>query len=625
MQDLISQIQRQFGHSGFRPGQEDLVRAVLSGRDALGVMPTGGGKSLCFQLPAALMPGTALVVSPLIALMKDQVDQLQARGIAAESYHSGMTTSERRRATDRLKSGKLKLLYMAPERMQADGFMEIVGRTKLSLIAIDEAHCISHWGHDFRPDYRRLGSLRDLLSSSGSSSRLPVVALTATATRQVQLDIIERLQMQEPTQVITGFRRTNLAFEVKMCSGRAEKIRHMRQLISEALAADGSAVIYAATRKNVEFVHKELRSQDVGFYHAGLGDEERTEVQNDFLSGKKRVLVATNAFGMGIDKANVRLVAHFDIPGSVEAYYQEAGRAGRDGKPARCTLLFNYADVATQDFFIRKTAEEASELNDERIRNQEALLKQLVRYSYATQCRQQLILGYFGDPEARDFKGCGLCDQCRPELKPRIAADEMMTRSSRQVLATVARLNGRFGKNRISDLLKGSQAETFLSTGLQNQSTYGLLSHWTLDSIKKLVDQLIECSYLQVTGLDYPVLQLTTSGVRAMKAEIPIQLPADVSDIQKESSSKKKSKTKTSHTSTSADLGLLQKLKAFRKEEAARRSVPPFVIFHDKTLENIAADRPKRASDMSNIAGMGPKKVELYGDQLIKIIQSTPD
>ena len=357
-----------FGFAEFRPGQRPLIEAVLSGRDALGVMPTGGGKSLCFQLPATLLEGMALVISPLIALMKDQVDALRARGIAAEAYHSGLTAEERRRTLDGLRMGRTRILYMAPERIQADGFMELLSGIPISLIAIDEAHCISHWGHDFRPDYRRLGELRGLVRGADPKRPVPVIALTATATQQVQTDIVERLKMRNPAQVITGFRRTNLAFEVRKVSGRAEKLRHLRKLCSEALDKGGSAVIYAATRKNVELVAEELSSASgappkslIGFYHAGLSDEERVQVQDDFLNDRKRVLIATNAFGMGIDKPNVRLVAHYEIPGSVEAYYQEAGRAGRDGLPGRCVLLFNYADVATQEFFISARGRESGE------------------------------------------------------------------------------------------------------------------------------------------------------------------------------------------------------------------------------------------------------------------------
>jgi ATP-dependent DNA helicase RecQ len=516
--DLEQELERRFGFRAFRPGQRTLVQAALAGRDALGVMPTGGGKSLCFQLPAAVRDSLTLVVSPLIALMKDQVTALQARGIAAEYYNSSQDGFERRRVESALATGRVRLLYIAPERIQQAAFMELLARQDVSLLAIDEAHCISHWGHDFRPDYRRLGELRKLLPGG----RVPVMALTATATERVQQDIVERLHMEAPVRVITGFRRPGLAFEVRRCSSRAEKLGTLQELIAEALDQGGSAVIYAATRKNVEKVSAELGGRglraQVAHYHAGLTDEERDRAQEQFLSGERRVLVATNAFGMGIDKRDVRLVAHFDIPGSVEAYYQEAGRAGRDGNPARCVLLFNHADVATQEFFISQSEGENAE-------NQQALLKQLVRYAYATgACRQGLILGYFGDEEARGFEGCGRCDACCPRQRVLRQADELTALGARQALAAVARLSGRFGKGRIAELLKGSQAASFLATGLQGQSTYGLLDSWTQDEIRSLLDQLLEDGYLAISGLEYPVLGISAQGVRAMKGEIPMEL-----------------------------------------------------------------------------------------------------
>jgi ATP-dependent DNA helicase RecQ len=633
--NLENELLKRFGHGAFRPGQRSLIEALLSKRDALGVMPTGGGKSLCFQLPASILPGTAIVISPLIALMKDQVDALKGRGISAEAYHSGLTPSERRAAREALQSGKLKLLYMAPERMQHEEFMETISRASVSFLTIDEAHCISHWGHDFRPDYRRLGEMRQLLEGAAAGRTVPVMALTATATQRVQEDILEGLRMRDAARVITGFHRSNLSLEVRKCSSRAEKLKTLEELIDQALEQGGSAVIYAATRKNVELVAEQLKHRSVGYYHAGLSDLERAEAQDDFLADRKRVLVATNAFGMGIDKPNVRVVAHFDIPGSVEAYYQEAGRAGRDGLPARCVLLFNYADVATQDFFIQQTWKTAGSGRDdlvrERIQSQQALLKQLVRYAYSTECRQQLVLQYFGDPEAETIGECGHCDACRPPKRDLLLADEFTALAARQALSGVARLNLRFGKMRICEMLKGSDSAGVVSAGLQSQPCYGLLSDWSLKSVRDLIDALLEDEYLKVSGLEYPVLGLTELGVKAMKGEVPLYLskPPEEASWSPTASGTASPRGKRRGSGEAkaparedADPSLVETLKSFRISEAKRLKVPAYVVLHDRTLNELAALKPQSPDALARIHGMGPKKIEAFGERILSILQS---
>lgn len=384
-----------------------MITAVMARRDAMAVMPTGQGKSLCYQLPATLLPGLTLVISPLIALMQDQVAALTQRKVAAAAFHSGLSEQERERVVLDLKLRRLRLLYLAPERMQHERFLRLLRSLWVSLLVVDEAHCISQWGHDFRPDYLKIGRLRQELMHP------PCLALTATATARVQADICERLSLRDPLCLVTGFRRSNLALSVRLCRTRREKLMQLEELIREQEA--GAVLVYCATRRAVEEVAAWLgRSHSsVLYYHAGLSDDDRRAVHNAFRTGAIRILVATNAFGMGIDKADVRLVVHFDIPGSLEAYYQEAGRAGRDGHPASCVLFFHESDVTTQEYFIRQASRETGP--SARADRMKTLLQDVLGYVSRTSCRQLAILEYFSDEAERALGPCGLCDRCRPE------------------------------------------------------------------------------------------------------------------------------------------------------------------------------------------------------------------
>lgn len=484
MDDLSKQLSQQFGFSTFRPGQREVIEAVLSRRDAMAVMPTGQGKSLCYQLPATILPGLTLVISPLIALMQDQVNSLKARHIAAAAFHSGLSEPERDKIVLSLKLRRLQLLYLAPERMQHERFLRLLRSLWVSLLVVDEAHCISQWGHDFRPDYLHIGRLRRELENP------PCLALTATATARVQADLCERLSLHDPLRLVTGFRRPNLALSVRLCRSRQEKLAQLQQVVRDY--PTGTLLIYCATRRAVEDVAACLRSAHsaVGYYHAGLSDDERRSVHEEFRLGTIRILAATNAFGMGIDKSDVRLVVHFDIPGSLEAYYQEVGRAGRDGKPAACLLLFHERDVATQEYFIQQASKESG--NAARVARMKTLLKDLLDYVSVATCRQLAILEYFSDEAERALGPCGLCDRCqrRMPLASGVADDEAACTTA--VLAAVSWCGGRFGVTRIVELLRGSRAKGLLASGAEDCPGYGLYQGWSKTALTRLVRGLID-------------------------------------------------------------------------------------------------------------------------------------
>ncbi len=600
-------LQKYFGHDSFRPGQETLVNAVLTGHDVLGVMPTGAGKSVCYQVPAMLLPGLTLVISPLISLMQDQVAALRQSGIEAACIHSGMEEQEYWNIVQGARLGQYKLLYVAPERLETDGFLSLVSGIRVSLVAVDEAHCVSQWGQDFRPSYLRIASFLEKLSP-----RPPVGAFTATATGQVKQDIARLLELRDPVSITTGFDRPNLYFAVER---PRDKDRFVEDYILDH--PDKSGIVYCATRKTVELVCNQLRRAKIAAtrYHAGLEAEERRKNQEDFVYDRRRVMVATNAFGMGIDKSNVGFVIHYNMPKNIENYYQEAGRAGRDGSSAECILLYSLGDVQTARFLIQNSHDN-EELSEEQAVQIQRLdlqrLDRMVAYCKTTRCLRGFLLEYFGQ---RQTGNCGNCSNCRGDF---MQTD--ITTEAQKILSGVARIEKRWpgglGVVALVQMLRGSKDKNTLKRGLDTLPTYGIMQHTSPARMRLYLDALEEQGYIINTQGEYPVVRL------AADAKEVLFNGKTVTMTERKAAEKSNKTSKTKEVGVQADLpqDLYERLRAVRSELAQKQHVPAYIILSNASLAEMASKRPRTTGDLMRISGVGEARAHRYGQKFLQAI-----
>lgn len=581
MVDIKQVLKEKFGYDEFRQGQEAIITHILNKEPVLGIMPTGGGKSVCYQLPALLLEGLTVVVSPLISLMKDQVDALNQMGIAATFINSTISQQEMNERLRQSARGEVKLLYVAPERLESYDFQQLLTHVPIDLLAIDEAHCISQWGHDFRPSYLRVAEIIQQFQQEPA-----IVALTATATPTVAEDICQQLHIPKENQVKTGFTRENLAFQVIK-----DQNRDVFLLEYLKLNQGQSGIIYASTRKEVERLYYLLRDKGIkaGMYHGGMNEGERSRNQEAFLYDTIEVIVATNAFGMGINKSNVRFVIHAQIPGNIESYYQEAGRAGRDGLPSDAILLYAPQDIQIQQFFV-----DQSDAPLEYKQNEYMKIREMSQYANAQMCLQKYILRYFGESGS----DCGKCSNC---LDEREVVD--ITVDAQMVLSCVKRMGERFGKALVGKVLTGSKDQKITQWHFEQLPTYGLMKDRTQKDVNQLIDFLTAERYLTPTDGQFPLLQVSTKGVEVLLGQ------ATVSRKQAQQVRR-----------VVVDDELFEMLRQLRMELAQEQKVPPYVIFSDSTLKEMCEKLPQTTVELLQIKGIGQNKLDKYGDQFLQVI-----
>lgn len=588
-QSPVDFLKRYYGYDRFRPMQEAIIRSILGGRDTVVLMPTGGGKSVCFQIPALMLPGITVVVSPLIALMKDQVGALTLNGISAAYINSTQTGREQRDIEDACAKGKLKLLYVSPEKLLTEPFFIFLKRVRVSLFAIDEAHCISSWGHDFRPEYTQLNILKEQFPD------VPTIALTATADKLTRQDIAQRLGMVDPAVFIASFNRTNLSLQVLPGQNRIQQIVRLLQQ-----KPDTSGIIYCLSRKSCESLAAKLQEKGFGaaFYHAGMDPDERSRTQDAFLRDDVRIICATIAFGMGIDKSNVRWVIHYNMPKNIEGFYQEIGRAGRDGASAQTVLFYSFADVATYKDM----------LNESRPANlnlQLAKLERMQQYADAHTCRRQILLSYFSEelPEP-----CGNCDVCRD---PRITFDGTVL--AQKALSAIIRTGERVPMNLLIDILRGSRSQAVMQGGYDQVKTYGAGRDLRFEDWRNYLHQLINIGVIEIAYDNHYALRrgILADQVLYSSRRIDLVRPDDAPKPTTE-------KTKTKGEGTRDEL--FEQLRVVRKQLADEQNVPAYVVFTDTTLEDMARQRPTTPDALRNVSGVGERKLQLFGKQFLDVI-----